>query len=166
MTKNTETHATNAWPTDYDPSDCPVHAYNEIRTDLSPEQLWPVLTDATAWPDWYNNARKVAIQGKHDRLADRVTFTWITFGLPVISTVQEYTPLRRLGWVGKASLGSIGYHRWDIRPTPEGGSLIVTEEVQKGPMARLLGTMVRRSIERQHQNWLEGLVRVAAQARS
>ncbi len=164
MTTTGKPHATHAWPAGYDPADCPVHAYNEIRTGLSPERLWPVLLDATTWPDWYDNARRVALQGGHDRLADGATFTWVTFGLPVTSTVREFVPFRRLGWVGKASLGSTGYHRWDIRPTDDGGSLVVTEEVQKGLMARLLGPVVRRGIERQHQAWLEGLVRVAGEA--
>lgn len=156
-------NATDNWPPPHEPSTVPVYAYNEIRTRLAPEQLWPVLIDATAWPRWYPNARDVAIQGGTDSLAGGSSFTWTTFGLRVTSTVQEFVPPRRLAWEGKAR-GSIGYHRWDIRPTADGGSLIVTEEVQNGFLARVLSPLVRRGIERQHQRWLEALVRTAEAA--
>ncbi|MEV7284959.1 SRPBCC domain-containing protein [Streptomyces sp. NPDC093252] len=164
MPSGTEPHPTDDWPTGYDPRAYPVHAYNEIRTSLPPERLWPVLTDAAAWPHWYGNARKVALQGGHDRLADRVTFTWVTFGMAITSRVHECIPTRRLGWIAQGSLGSLGYHRWDLTPTADGGSLVVTEEVQRMPLARLIGPLVRRAMEREHQNWLDGLVRVAAEA--
>lgn len=153
-------NATDNWPPPHVPSTVPVYAYNEIRTPLTPEQLWPVLVDATAWPRWYSNARDVQIQGGAERLAADSTFTWTTFGMRVTSTVQEFAPCTRLAWEGKGR-GSTGYHRWDLRRTPEGETLIVTEEVQNGLLARLLGPLVRRSIERQHQRWLEALVRTA-----
>ena len=152
--------ATENWPPPHVPSTVPVYAYNEISTSLAPEQVWPVLVDATAWPEWYSNARDVEIHDGADVLASDSTFTWTTFGLRVTSTVQEFVPFRRLGWEGKGR-GSIGYHRWDIRPVPGGGCQIVTEEVQNGLLARLLSPLVRRSIERQHQRWLEALVRTA-----
>ncbi|MDN3937442.1 hypothetical protein QWJ39_14120 [Arthrobacter sp. YD4] len=70
-------------------------------------------------------------------------------------------PCTRLGWEG-AGRGSTGYHRWDLQRTDDGGTLIVTEEVQGGVLATLLGPVVRRSIEKQHQHWLEALVETAA----
>lgn len=151
----------NAWPDKYNPSNSPVLARNEISTTLSAEQVWPVLIAAADWPRWYDNARDVVLEPGHDRLADGVGFTWTTFGMRVTSAVDQFVPARRLGWTGKGR-GSAGYHRWELTPTADGGCLIVTEEVQQGPLARFLGPVVRRSIERQHQKWLEGLVRTAA----
>ena len=151
----------NRWPGACSPTNSPVLARNEIRTGLSPERIWPVLIDAVAWPRWYANARDVVLESGHDRLADGLTFRWVTFGMRITSTVDQFVPARRLGWSGKG-LGSAGYHRWELTPTGDGGCLIVTEEVQQGLLARLLAPLVRRSIERQHQKWLEGLVRTAA----
>lgn len=149
------------WPSAYNPSNSPVLAHNEIRTELPAERVWAVLIDAADWPRWYSNARDVVLDPGHDRLADGLSFHWTTFGLRVASTVDQFEPARRLGWTGKGR-GSAGYHRWELTPTADGGCLIVTEEVQQGPLARLLAPLVRRSIERQHQKWLEGLIRTAA----
>jgi hypothetical protein len=38
------------WQDGYEPADCPVFAHNELHTSLSPDQLWPMLIAATAWP--------------------------------------------------------------------------------------------------------------------
>jgi len=151
---------TGQWPAPFDPAAARVYAYNELRTHLSPEQLWPVLIEAAAWPRWYRNARDVSIDGGGQQLTGASTFTWTTFGLRVASTVREFEPCTRLGWEG-AGRGSTGYHRWDLQPTSDGGTLIVTEGVQGGILARLLGPVVKRSIEKQHQHWLEALVQTA-----
>lgn len=153
------------WPSEYSPANSPVHALNEIRTELAAEQLWPVLIDAADWPRWYSNARDVVLGPGQEVLAQGATFQWTTFGLRITSTVSEFVPGRRLGWSGRGR-GSAGYHRWVLEPLPGGGTRIVTEEVQQGPMARLLAPLVRRSIERQHQRWLEGLVQTAGRAES
>ena len=151
---------TTDWPETFTPSTARVYAYNELRTSLSPEQLWPVLIDAAAWPSWYSNARDVVLDGGGSRLDGTSRFTWTTFGLRVASTVRELEPFSRLAWEGSGR-GSSGYHRWDLQRTADGGTLIVTEEVQHGLLAALLGPLVRRSIEKQHQHWLEALVRTA-----
>ncbi|QDW29191.1 hypothetical protein FFF93_004985 [Arthrobacter sp. KBS0702] len=151
---------TTDWPAGFEPATARVYAYNELHTQLSPEQLWPVLIEAEAWPSWYRNARDVVLDGGGSRLDGASRFSWTTFGLRVASTVREFEPCRRLGWEG-AGRGSTGYHRWDLQRTADGGTLIVTEEVQGGIIARLLGPLVKRSIEKQHQHWLEALVQTA-----
>ncbi|MGW1617182.1 hypothetical protein ACWCQZ_49230 [Streptomyces sp. NPDC002285] len=103
-----------------------------------------------------------ALPDGRDQLADGLTFRWTTFGIRVTSTVREFLPARRLAWDGHA-LGSTGYHRWDLHLTPGGGCLVVTEETQHGPAARLLAPLTRRGLLHHHQYWLEGLARTAAQ---
>lgn len=148
------------WPAAFDPATARVYAYNELRTGLTPEQLWPALVQATQWPAWYRNAKDVVIDGGGAELGATSRFSWTTFGLRVASTVREFEPFSRLAWEG-AGRGSTGYHRWDLQRTDDGGTLIVTEEVQGGILATLLGPVVKRSIEKQHQHWLEALVRTA-----
>lgn len=152
---------TTDWPAGFDPASARVYAYNELRTELAPEQLWPVLIEAPRWPAWYRNAKDVVLDGGGTELEASSRFDWTTFGLRVASTVREFAPCTRLGWEG-AGRGSTGYHRWDLQRTDDGGTLIVTEEVQGGVLATLLGPVVRRSIEKQHQYWLEALVETAA----
>lgn len=156
-------HVTDSWPAGLAPAEVPVYAYNELRTPLPAERLWPVLLRAGTWPTWYDNARDVVLDDGGEVLTGSSTFTWTTFGMRVRSTVRELTPHRRLGWEGRGR-GSFGYHRWDLTPTEDGGTLVVTEEVQTGLLARLLGRVVKRSIERQHQRWLEALVERAGSA--
>ena len=119
-----------------------------------------MLIEAPHWPDWYRNAKDVVLDGGGTELAASDRFDWTTFGLRVASTVREFDPCTRLGWEG-AGRGSTGYHRWDLQRT-DGGTLIVTEEVQGGVLATVLGPVVRRSIEKQHQRWLEALGETAA----
>lgn len=156
MTEATPWH----WPSGYDPRSSPVATRNELRPHVTADRLWPVLVRAVDWPRWYSNAHHVHLRdGRHD-LDAGVTFTWVTFGLRVTSTVRKFLPARRLAWDGRA-LGATGYHRWDLRPAPGGGCLVVTEEVQRGPAVRLLAPALRRGLLHHHQRWLEGLARTA-----
>lgn len=154
--------AARDWPRGFDPAGSAVYVRNELQTALPADVLWPVLIHAVSWPDWYANARRVVLPDGRADLTDGLTFRWTTFGLRLTSTVREFVPARRLAWDGHA-LGSAGYHRWDLEPTPDGGCLVVTEETQRGPAARLLAPVMRHGLLRQHQRWLEGLVRTAAQ---
>jgi hypothetical protein len=115
------------------------------------------MNPTTDWPAGFEpaTAQVYAYNQVHTRL------TWSTFGLRGAGTVREFEPCARLGWEG-AGRGSTGYHRWDLQRTDNDGTLIVTEEVQGGILARLLGPVVKRSIEKQHQHWLEALLETAA----
>jgi len=66
-----------------------------------------------------------------------------------------------LAWDGRA-LGSTGYHRWILRALPEGGTHVITEEVQTGLAARAIAPLMRRGVLREHQHWITQLGRRAA----
>jgi len=61
-------------------------------------------------------------------------FTWRTFGVDLVSTVEEFVPGERIAWVAKAS-GVTAYHAWLITPT-DLGCHVLTEETQHGELAR------------------------------
>ncbi|MET7442675.1 SRPBCC domain-containing protein [Streptomyces sp. NPDC004082] len=146
------------WPPAHQPDRSALAVHNDVTTDLSPHDLWPVLLAAANWPTWYANARHVVLPPGQRHLALGTTFTWTTFHLRIESTVRECVPESRLAWDGRA-LGAAGYHRWALHPTAGGGTHLVTEEVQHGPAARLAAPAMRRALQRRHQIWLEGLVR-------
>ncbi|MGH3756479.1 SRPBCC domain-containing protein [Actinophytocola sp.] len=123
--------------------------------EASPTQVWAVLVEATAWPHWYGNARAVTITG-HARLVLGAQFRWRTFRLPVRSTVTAFEPERHLAWDGH-SLGSSGYHRWILQAQPDGGTRVITEEVQKGVAVSMVAPVMRRALLRAHHHWITEL---------
>jgi len=154
-------NTTEKWPTGFDPRTAPVYARNEIRTPLTAEQLWPALTTATRWPQWYPHARHVSITGGGESLTASSRFTWTTLRVRVKTRVTEFEPARRLAWSGSGP-GANGYHRWILTPATDGGCLVTTEEVQIGLLPRLAARRLRRTLHTYHQEWLERLVEVSA----
>ena len=143
------------WPSEFDPDRANVYARNEGVAAVPPERVWQLLVDATAWPQWYRNARRVELTSGAV-LAAGAEFRWTTFGLRVRCVVTDFEPPRFLAWSGRA-LGSTGYHRWLLEPHPDGGTHVVTEEVQQGLSARLLGWWMRPRLLREHQHWIDQL---------
>jgi len=145
------------WPKSFDPDRAPVFAHNEIRSARPSRDIWPALVRAAEWPAWYAHASDVQGIAPGENLVLGTTFSWKTLGVRVTTTVTELVPHRKLAWSGVA-LGSRGYHRWDLQPTPDGGCKIVTEEVQAGPVPAMLSQRLRNNLVAFHQQWLEGLV--------
>lgn len=147
------------WPNAVDPKLFTVHAYNLQMSSKNPEEIWSLLIRAQDWPRIYNNCHNVKIiqnPGPNQSLGPGTQFTWETFGLKVWSEVIEYRPYESLGWTAKEILGWHGYHGWRLLPQ-DNQVLIVTEEVQTGFLDFLTKNFVKKNLERQHQNWLQGL---------
>ena len=148
------------WPDDLAPEVCLVHTRNELSIAASAEQVWPVLVRAGEWSSWYANCRRLQFEnGNGPDLAKDTRFRWTTFGARIRSGVVEFEPPFRLAW-SAASLGSRGHHAWLLMPT-SAGCRVITEETQKGWGVRIIQRPLRRGLLRQHQIWLEGLVKLA-----
>lgn len=143
------------WPDDLQPARCPVVACNELMIEASPEAVWAHLIAAPAWPEFYANAREVAIEGGASVLGPGAVFTWKTFGISVRTRVEVFEPGRALAWRGDQRLGH-GMHTWAIEPMGA-RCLVVTEEVQRGFLPSLGRWYIRRGLRTWHQRWLEGL---------
>lgn len=138
-----------------------VRVRNEAVVAASPAALWAELIDAAAWPSWYRNAHDVVVE-PGPRLGPGARFRWRTFGLPVRSVVTEFDPDNgRLAWDGR-SLGSTGWHTWQLQPLGDGRTRVVTEEVQRGAAARLVAPLMRRALRREHQHWILAMAQRAA----
>lgn len=144
------------WPNHYQPHNCPVHVRNELDMAATPERVWAWLTRATLWPTWYVNAADVKIlEGTGPNLQKGTRFRWKTFGVTISSTVLEYVPRERIAWDAHA-FGIDAYHAWVLQPSAR-GCHVLTEETQRGWLARLGKLFMPNRMYTFHQLWLEGL---------
>jgi hypothetical protein len=144
------------WPSGFEPEKCPIHVHNELAMTAAPESVWAWLIRAQLWPTWYPNSADIRfLSGNPPDIALGTRFRWKTFGVTVTSTVLEFVPYERLAWDAHGS-GLAAYHAWLIQET-EQGCQVITEENQRGLLARLSRALRPKNMERQHQIWLEGL---------
>jgi len=149
------------WPEKYSPNRTKVHVHNQLEMPVPSEVVWAWLIRAELWPTWYENSKRVLIEGGGPDLHPGSRFQWTTFGVRLDSKVEEFVPGERLGWSARAT-GVDAYHAWLIENRPS-GSYVLTEETQNGWLARLSNMLRPRNMSEQHQNWLEGLRRKAAE---
>ncbi|MGI4745024.1 MAG: SRPBCC domain-containing protein [Janthinobacterium lividum] len=147
------------WPEAYRPTATAVHVRNEILIAASPERIWAWLIRARLWPDWYENAKDVVIDGNAADLSPGARFHWKTFGLAIESVVGQFVPFQHLGWTG-VGLGMDVYHGWLLEPV-DGGTHVLTEENQNGLAARAQSVLAPNRMQTYHQIWLESLKRNA-----
>jgi hypothetical protein len=154
------------WPDDEAPAGARVFAHNERIVPASPAVAWDWLVHAQGWSDYYANAQFVDLAGgpREHELRRGSVFRWVTFGLPVVSVVDECVAPGTIGWRWHARRfprAAHGYHIWILEPH-EYGTRIVTEETQRGPLPMLLRPLLRRVLPLGHAYWLRQLARRAA----
>ncbi len=149
------------WPAEFAPTRAPLHVRNELAISSPPSTVWAWLVRARDWPSWYPNSHDVSIEGGAPDLTSGVTFRWRTFGVNLVSHVEEFVPAHRLAWNARG-LGVWAYHAWLLRPTAR-GCTVTTEETQYGFLARLGDLLLPSRMRRLHQLWLEGLAKKAEQ---
>ena len=125
------------WPEHIVPDQADLFAHNDIVIAAPAAKVWDHLIHATAWPDWYSNARNVTVNAPSRLLAAGVTFDWITFGAPIHSTVHEFEPAARIGWYGRTDQW-LAYHTWLLEPRDETTTYVVMEETGTGANPRKL----------------------------
>jgi hypothetical protein len=142
------------WPQGFDPSQADLFSHNELLINTSCARIWSHIIDK--WPKWYPNAREVKITGD-TALKDGTMFRWITFGLPIESKVNEFTPYTRIGWYGYAPGAAPSfYHTWYLK-TQGDACIVVTDEVGKGKDAVHLRETDEGLMHRGHDLWLATL---------
>ena len=143
------------WPDEFAPSRAPIHVRNEQAISAPAPVVWAWLIRARDWPSWYSNSQDVIIANEASDLSSGATFRWQTFGVKLVSRVEEFVPPTRLAWNARG-LGVWAYHAWLIQPSA-GGCTVVTEETQYGFLARLGQLFMPHRMYRLHQLWLEAL---------
>jgi hypothetical protein len=144
------------WPQGFDPSQADLFSHNELLINASCARIWSHIINADKWPEWYPNAKEVKITGDNV-LKDGAVFRWTTFGLPIESKVNEFTPYTRIGWYGYApGTAPSFYHTWYLK-TRGDACLVVTDEVGKGKDAAHLRESDEGLMHRGHDLWLATL---------
>jgi uncharacterized protein YndB with AHSA1/START domain len=150
------------WPAEHRPEVSRFLALNELQIAAEPEDVFAWLSRPDLWPTFYGNARLVKhLGGPWPRVGLGSRFRWLTFGAFITSEIVEWDPPERLAWSARG-LGSHGHHAWLLR-REDGGTFVHTEETQRGWGIAVVKPALRPLMVRQHQRWLEGLARVAAQ---
>lgn len=163
------------WPEGYVPGFADNFCSNEvIVAGLSASDVWPLLTNATLWPSYYSNSANVRFyDGKGPYLADGLRFYFETFGFPVEAQCNEYVPPTptspgRVAWHGWAGEGDSlldVHHAWLVEDLAEGRVRILTQETQQGKPAVELAKAKPNPMINGHQEWLDGMVTAAKQAK-
>lgn len=143
------------WPDRFRPDRAPVHVRNAIDIAAPPARVWAWLVRAPRWPEWYRNSAGVELEGGAGELALGTQFRWRTFGVALLSRVEEFEAPERLAWTGR-SFGVDVYHAWLITETAS-GCHVLTEESQHGLLARLDHRLRPHRMGTLHQVWLEAL---------
>jgi hypothetical protein len=131
------------WPERYLPGTTDNYVSNEIvAAGLSAADVWPFLTNTSAWPTYYSNASEIHFHdGTGPELSLGARFRFTTFGFPVEAEVTEYEPpavgkparVAWHGWVeGDANSGLDVHHAWLFEDLPGGRVRILTQETQIG----------------------------------
>lgn len=159
------------WPEGFVPGFTENFVSNEvIVAGLAAAQVWPLLSRATAWPEYYANSANIRFyDDKGPELGEGVRFYFETFGFPVEARCTEFVPPRdgqpgRIAWHGWAGEGETRldvHHAWLIEDLDGGRVRILTQETQKGKPAEELARARPNPMINGHQDWLDGLVGAA-----
>lgn len=164
------------WPAGYVPGFTDNYCSNEvIVSGLGMRDIWPLLASPSLWPNYYANAANPRFyDGKGPLLSHGVRFYFETFGFPVEAEVVELVapvpgqPARLAwhGWAGSTPEDRLDvHHAWLIEELAGNRVRILTQETQQGAPARVLAQARPNPMINGHQDWLDGMVAAARQAR-
>ena len=103
-----------------------------IDISSSPERVWEVLSDFSAYGAWSNFSRVDGEPSVGSTLRMRMPGFWFT------STVTEAAPHRRLQWEAKIITGSLflGAHDFTFTPLGDGGTRVINTETFSGALTK------------------------------
>lgn len=163
------------WPEGYVPGFTDNYCSNEvIVVGLTAADIWPLLNTPSYWPTYYKNSANLRFyDGKGPELEEQVRFYFETFGFPVESQVVEHVPpvlgqparLAWHGWAGEGDSRLDVHHAWLIEDLSGNRVRILTQETQIGLPAKELAKAQPNPMINGHQEWLDGLVAAARQAK-
>lgn len=166
MTSTTSTPDSRIrWPAGHGQEVSRVFAQNIIDITATPEKVWSLLIDCTAWPQWYKHCSDVSITSGGTTLSDGSKFRFKTLGLSFEPLVEIYEPATMLVWTANGPLGTSGAHAWYIEKTAT-GCRVITEEAQKGALLWLVGGRVQNDLLKNHAEWLRALKELAEEKKS
>jgi uncharacterized protein YndB with AHSA1/START domain len=146
----------------------PIEVRNETVIPASAERVWDLLTDVERWPSWYRACRWVRLEStgraaSAGQWPGAVSFWWKAHPIVLHSTVvASYRP----GTFAIVADGR-GVHAertFTLRPAPDGGTVVVSHEIQVGWLPRLGRVFLARRLHAANQVMFDDLARAASQA--
>jgi hypothetical protein len=132
-----------------------VFVHNEGWIDAWPAIVWENPINASQWPSWYSNSADIRIEGGRSKLAEGVSFKWKTFGFPIRSTLDVFEPTREIGW--SVDSPRFKLHHAGVLVAERGGTLVITEEAQKGADAVTFRLDQPNAMYDGHDWWMSAL---------
>lgn len=165
------------WPQEFLPGTTDNFVSNEVIVKgITTDAVWAHLMDISKWETYYDNVGQITppTDGKFLTIGD--SFSFSTFGFPPLSCkVYESTPPAadrpgRLAWRAKQDTDDKSkfidvYHAWIVEELKDGRVRILTQESQIGQPAAELAKKRPNPMLNGHQDWLDGLVRMAQQSK-
>ncbi|WP_327387381.1 SRPBCC family protein [Streptomyces sp. NBC_01207] len=121
--------------------------------------VWALHTDVAAWPAWNTDIDRTEVDGP---LLPGRSFSWLTHGLDITSTVQELDPEKRIVWGGTVQ-GIVGIHVWTFEQS-EAGVVVHTEESWSGAPVDAETDRLGKALHDSLQGWLAHLKNRAERA--
>ncbi|GAA2816063.1 SRPBCC domain-containing protein [Kribbella solani] len=131
----------------------PFVLHTEIEIDASPEQVWNVLTDREAYPEWnpfiISSTGELKVGGKITNVLRDTKGSETAFD----PTLLAVTPNEELRWIGKVPPGAIfdGEHSFRLTALPNGRTRLVQEEKFTGAAIPFTRSMLNNTIKPQFE---------------
>ena len=160
------------WPEKYLPGTTDNFVSNEVIVKgLTATEIWKYLNDTSYWESYYQNVSAISFAtGEGPELAAGRNFRFTTFVFPVEAEVVEWVAPTagepgRMAWTGMIGKGTEDeldvLHAWILEDLPGGRVRVLTQESQNGKPAREMAVARPNPMLNAHQDWLNGLVRIA-----
>jgi hypothetical protein len=109
--------------------------------NASPEKIWSIITDGPHYPEWDPSA--IRIEGTIAAGEKLKAFTKLSPNRAFPVKVTEFTPGRKMTWVGGMPLGLFkGVRTFALTPTGNGTVDFSLDEVFSGPLLPLIGRTI------------------------
>jgi hypothetical protein len=131
------------------------HLHTEVTIDAPVETVWDVITDLGQYPEWnpfiVSAAGDVAVGQRLTNRMQPAGGKAMTFK----PTITEVDTGQTFEWLGRLGLPGVfdGRHRFDLSPTPDGGTQVVHSEQFTGVLVRFL----RKSLDTQTKQSFEAM---------
>ena len=121
--------------------------HTEIEIDAAPEEVWRVLTDFDAYPEW--NPFVKSVRGEPAVGARLEIFVQVPGGpgRKFRPRVLRAEPARELRWIGTLPVPGLfnGEHIFQLEPSGEGRTRFLHGELLSGLLIPLMGATLEKS---------------------